>query len=237
MAIGDLDGDHDADLAVANAFSQDVSVLLNNGDGTFAADVTYGAGLGPRSVAIGDLDGDLDLDLAVANEFGRNVSVLLNNCEGGPVTIVPDMLTVFRGIQIGGSIEDVFESDDSRIRFHPGFTINSAEAPVWLIFDSSLPSDNPGSLLVVMESQAGTPGLTGTLEAWNWNSMAYDVLDVTATRFNADEIITVDVSSRISSYVQMGTGAVRTRIGWRKTGFTINFPWEIRLDQMVWVVE
>ena len=72
VAIGDLDGDLDLDLAVANqGVSDDVSVLLNNGDGTFAADVTYGVGDEPLSVAIGDLDGDLDLDLAVANASER----------------------------------------------------------------------------------------------------------------------------------------------------------------------
>ena len=44
---------------MANLFSGDVSVLLINGDGTFAADVTYGAGDGPFSVAVGDLDARL----------------------------------------------------------------------------------------------------------------------------------------------------------------------------------
>ena len=67
VAIGDLDGDGDPDLAVANGDSDDISVLLNAGDGTFVTDVTYGAGDYPRSVAIGDLDGDGDHDL----EFGR----------------------------------------------------------------------------------------------------------------------------------------------------------------------
>ncbi len=86
VVIGDLDGDGDPDLAVANQFSNNVSVLLNNGDGTFTAGVLYGAGDFPESVAIGDLDGDGDADLAVANLFDDNVSVLLNqtpcSCEG-----------------------------------------------------------------------------------------------------------------------------------------------------------
>ena len=48
VAIADLDGDGDADLAVANegsypSYDGSVSVLLNHGDGTFAADVTFGA--------------------------------------------------------------------------------------------------------------------------------------------------------------------------------------------------
>ncbi len=79
MAIGDLDGVNGPDLAVANVISNDVSVLLNNGDGTFAAAVLHGTGSAPLSVAIGDLDGVNGPDLAVANFDSDDVSVLLNN--------------------------------------------------------------------------------------------------------------------------------------------------------------
>ena len=75
VALGDLDGDGDLDLVVANEGSDNVSVLKNKGKGAFAAKVDYGAGSGANSVGIGDLDGDGDLDLAVA---GGNVSVLKN---------------------------------------------------------------------------------------------------------------------------------------------------------------
>ena len=72
----DLDGVNGPDLAVANFafFSEDVSVLLNNGDGTFADDVIYGAGNRPSSVAVGDLDGVNGPDLAVANSNSDDVS-------------------------------------------------------------------------------------------------------------------------------------------------------------------
>ncbi len=145
--------------------------------------------------------------------------------------------TVFRGLHVSGDLSDSFESDDSYLKFNPGFTINSAEAPVWLIFDASLPSDSPASLEIVMESTAGTPGLTHTLEAWNWTSAVYDVVDVSTASFNDDVVVTVSLSSAISDYAQAETGAVRTRVGWRKTGFTINYPWEVRLDQMAWIVQ
>jgi hypothetical protein len=78
VSIGDLDGDGDLDLAVANDGSDNVSVLPGNGDGTFNAAV-YDTGDWPTSVSIGDLDGDGDLDLAVANGGSDNVSVLLGN--------------------------------------------------------------------------------------------------------------------------------------------------------------
>ncbi|MGP1345368.1 MAG: FG-GAP-like repeat-containing protein [Phycisphaerales bacterium] len=89
VAIGDLNADGHPDLVVANRSSDNVSVLLNNGDGTFAPAVFYGAGDAPQSVAIGDLDGDGDADLAVACAFSDAISVLLNNGDG---TFAPEVL-------------------------------------------------------------------------------------------------------------------------------------------------
>ena len=46
----DLDGDGDNDLAIANASSNNVSVLMNSGEGTFHASINYEVGSYPRSV-------------------------------------------------------------------------------------------------------------------------------------------------------------------------------------------
>jgi hypothetical protein len=80
----DLDGDNDLDLAVTNSdyYDSRVSILMNNGDGTFAGAVNYGVGYSPKSVYCADLDGDTDLDLAVANSAGADVSILKNNGDG-----------------------------------------------------------------------------------------------------------------------------------------------------------
>ena len=42
---GDFDGDGNQDLAVANLGDDDVSVLLNNGDGTFTQTLHYRLGV------------------------------------------------------------------------------------------------------------------------------------------------------------------------------------------------
>ncbi len=95
VAIGDLNGDGILDLAVANAGSvvndlivdgsDNVSVLVGIGDGTFApvtaADI-YEAGTAPVFVATEDLNADGILDLVVANSGSDNVSVLLGNNDG-----------------------------------------------------------------------------------------------------------------------------------------------------------
>jgi hypothetical protein len=76
--MSDVDGDGALDLIVANGWSDNVSVLLGNGDGTFQGAVNYGTGDKCHAVAIGDLDGDGTLDLAVTNYNQDNVSVLIN---------------------------------------------------------------------------------------------------------------------------------------------------------------
>ena len=152
--------------------------------------------------------------------------------DGG--TIPPATFTVFRGITASGGFSDVVDSDDSRLVMNPGFTINNDEAPVWLIFDGTLGSDSPSSLAFDRESQAGTPGLTVTTEAFNWNTGEFVVLDETDEMFSTDTIVSVDMSSGVADFVQSGTGNVRARTGWRQTGFTINFPWEARVDQVSW---
>ncbi len=92
VAIGDLDGDGKADLAVVNYYVSTISILRNTTasgsitSGSFAAKVDFATGSAPRSVAIGDLDGDGKADLAVANESSTSVSVFRNTASTGSIT-------------------------------------------------------------------------------------------------------------------------------------------------------
>jgi hypothetical protein len=87
VATGDVNGDGRVDLVTADAGvsgSDDggVSVLLGNGDGTFAARRSFAASKSPHYVALGDLNGDGYPDLLVANYLSSNISVLLGNGDG-----------------------------------------------------------------------------------------------------------------------------------------------------------
>src|SRR3989449_3676267 len=83
VAVGDFNGDGRLDLATANFDSNDVSVLLGNGDGSFQAALTFAAGRGPSSVAVGDFNGDGKLDLVAANNLSCGTSVLLGGGGSG----------------------------------------------------------------------------------------------------------------------------------------------------------
>jgi PPE-repeat protein len=83
VALGDLNGDTKPDLAVVDEGANTISVLLNNGNGTFGTNQDFWTGITPRSVAIGDLNGDTRPDLVVANGTSNAVSVLLGDGHGG----------------------------------------------------------------------------------------------------------------------------------------------------------
>ena len=79
---GRIDEADALDLAVANSASNDVTVLMNDGSGSFSTGLPVPAsdtpdGL-PFSLAAGDFDRDGDTDLAVANLLSADVSILVN---------------------------------------------------------------------------------------------------------------------------------------------------------------
>ena len=86
IAAVDLNADGRFDLIVANQGSNNVGncvgVLLGNGDGTFAAQQTFGCGARPRAVTAADVNGDGIADLIVGNYGGNSLSLLLGNGNG-----------------------------------------------------------------------------------------------------------------------------------------------------------
>jgi hypothetical protein len=82
VAVADLNGDGIPDLVTANADSNDVSVLLGRGGGTFAPQQRFAVGRTPQSVIVADLNGDGLPDLVNSNVFSDDVSVLLGRGGG-----------------------------------------------------------------------------------------------------------------------------------------------------------
>ena len=59
-----------------------MTVLLNNGNGTFAAPIDYNTGSGPTSIVADDFNGDGKIDIVTADSTGGAVSFLANNGNG-----------------------------------------------------------------------------------------------------------------------------------------------------------
>lgn len=86
VAAADFDADGDVDLASVSRAGSTLSVLANQGNGSFAPALHFGIGQGPEHVAAATLDANGSLDLVVTNRNSGNVSVLLNLGTAGAST-------------------------------------------------------------------------------------------------------------------------------------------------------
>jgi hypothetical protein len=85
VTLGDVDGDGDLDVTLANAFPGDGkggALLIGNGDGTFGAPLRVDTGGHAPATDLGDLDGDGDLDWVLSGFVGGLWKVYVNDGAG-----------------------------------------------------------------------------------------------------------------------------------------------------------
>ena len=82
MAVGDFNGDGKLDVVTANNGTNDLSVLLGNGNGTFAPEVRLPNVADPYGLVVGDFNGDGHLDIVAVNYQSSNLEVFLGRGDG-----------------------------------------------------------------------------------------------------------------------------------------------------------
>ncbi len=107
VVTGDFNRDGKQDTAIANFTSNNISIMLGNGDGTLQPAVNYTVGYEPSFMVAADFNGDGKLDLAVASsgcspcaagDLPGGIWVLLGNGDGTfrtPVNAVPGNASQF----------------------------------------------------------------------------------------------------------------------------------------------
>lgn len=82
MTSADFNHDGILDIAAINNTSNNVSILLGVGTGSFLTAVNYTVGSGPSSVVADDFNNDNHIDLAVSNYNSNNITILLGSNTG-----------------------------------------------------------------------------------------------------------------------------------------------------------
>lgn len=144
-----------------------------------------------------------------------------------------DVAEVCRGVPVSGGVHQTQASDDRDFVLNPGFTLSELEAPVTLVFTSTL-SGAPTELMLNLEASVNTPGLKRIVEIYNSESNQFYAVLGEAASFDADFVSTIDVSHNIGNFVEPKTNQVVARVNWKVVGFTIVSPWEVMIDDIHW---
>ena len=153
LAIGDVDGDGDIDIYVANSADDDEQnkLWINNGSGSFSAsDITSDTGSSQDAVML-DVEGDGDLDIYVVNGSAQLNKLWINNGSGsftsGAITSDPGEITDDNGTDAAAGDIDGDGDDDLAVFY------SDSDTYLWL-------NDGSGefSSEVVPSSNLGTVG-------------------------------------------------------------------------------
>lgn len=185
-----------------------------------------GFGVGTEWFVVGTTFGKFDWDMALL------ITGSLGECTGGG-TFCPTAFNTFRGILIAGDLDSLCGVDGDTVIYNPGITINDSEASIWPEVFGNVGAGPGPSTSISITSQAGTPGLTYTVEHRNYTTGQRDVIGTKIESFNVNQTVTWPLSS---DHVD-SNGDVESRIGWRRTGLTINYPHEVRIDDISWIVQ
>lgn len=147
--------------------------------------------------------------------------------------VAPASYTVFRGVLQTGQLSDLVQSDDQRMDIINGLVANSQEAPVTLQLTTTAPAQTATALRFFLEAQVGSPGLTQTVDLWDYNAGAWVRLDTRGATFNIDQRIVLTATSP-NRFIKSGTREMKAQIRFYPTGLINSSRWHVRVDQSVW---
>jgi hypothetical protein len=204
VAVGDFNRDGKLDLAVVNGEAggpSNVSILINNGNGTFQAPVSYPLNGNGASIATADFNGDGNLDLAVADNGGL-VSILLGNGNGTfqPRTDYPTN-PPWGSLAIGDFNEDGhldIAVGSSRLGFQRGSTVS-------VFF-----GNGDGTFQPQIQVSTGSAAYAQGVVAGDFNGdgrldLAVAILDKTVSIFLQDGTVALSPSNMNFGVQQVGT--------------------------------
>ncbi len=169
LVSADFNGDGNADLAVANfdpygnVAAPSLSIVLSNGDRTFASPVPYGSISQSRQVITHDVDGDSILDVLVAGSYQLYVFRGLGNGTFATQTPINTGggnlgLGILDADRDGGADVAVSHHSDDTI----GVFLNTCGQVNLELISSANPASH-GNSFTITTSLTSNPGATGTL--------------------------------------------------------------------------
>lgn len=145
---------------------------------------------------------------------------------------VPTSFSLFRGVQLQGTLQDLATEDGSYLVVRSGVTPRAEEAAVQVDLFGQSRRPNPTSLAFTLKAGVSTPGLMQEVWMFNFQTNAFEMVD-SRTATIADQITRVDLGANYARFLD-ASGNFRARIQFRQIAATFAASWRVSIDQAVW---
>jgi hypothetical protein len=143
--------------------------------------------------------------------------------------------SLFRGMLVGGGLNEIEASDDTYLTVAQGIIATSVEAPVQVIINGNSSALDPCGLALQVESSVNTTGLEQSVAFWNYTTNQFDVIETDAAS-TSDTTVTPYVVQNVTRYIDQATGNVRAKISVKVNGPTSTNRWQVKFDEIRWII-
>ena len=107
--------------------------------------------------------------------------------------------------------------------------------PVQVIVEATAPVSTTTELQFKLEASTDIRGLRQWIELFNFTTGMYEEVDVRMAT-TSDSVIELTFLAGASRFIETGTRKMRARLKWKEAGPIVSYPWQARIDQIVWTV-
>lgn len=153
---------------------------------------------------------------------------------GNTQTMSPFAFSWFRGQPLAGSLGNLWFDDQTYCVARAGVVLVPTEAPAQLIVETFSPTFNPAGLRFDAQAKVNTPGLAMRIDMFNFQTNQY--VNVWTNSAGTADTTGVGFAANPPQFVQPGTGIMRSRVSFFRTGVTLIFPWAVSVDMVRWTL-
>ena len=185
----------------------------------------------------GDIVGTFD-DVAFAGEGSWTIDYredgvwIIAQTAKSEVTPVSSIV-VTNGQTLSGDVSDLLDADDSALVLASAAPSQSAPFPLEFLATGVLSNTNPGQLNIAIEASANSSNLGFALEAFNVEASEFELIGVADLGID-DQAMTFQFSNP-SQFIDQTNNQIVIRLQTNPVGPVMLFPWNVSLDQLVWL--
>jgi hypothetical protein len=150
--------------------------------------------------------------------------------------VAPATAFWFRGAPVGGNAASLANDDGNYMSAKAGLVLFPAEPPAQLQMEATAPAGTVLNIDVTAVAMVNTPGLMQRIELWDWVNGTFVQVGVNQVATMSDSTHTASAGGTLSNFVQAGTGLMRAKVSFYRTGLTLLYPWTASVDQFQWRV-